>query len=245
MLNGLYSASSAMDAATRRHELISQNLANAQMPGYRRQSVLHSSRETRFDEAMRDALQFESHGVTSDKISTDFTPGAMERTGNPLDMAIQGQGFFVVEGPGGPLYTRNGAFQLDSEGRLVTADQLAVQGSSGEIMLPPNTSVSSLTVGTDGTLYADSGEIGKLQIVNFSDPQKLEAKGVTLYAAPGDMPPNDISATVFQNTRERSNVSPIQELVDLIAAQRQQEAAQRSMIAISDAVSKNVNVQGR
>jgi len=245
MLNGLYSAGSAMDAASRRHEVISQNLAHAQMPGYRRQAVMHSSRETQFDEALRDAVQFESHGVTSDRISTDFTPGTMERTGHPLDMAIQGSGFFVVQGPQGPLYTRNGAFQLDHEGRLVTSDQLAVQGTNGEIVLPPNTPISSLQVGSDGTLYANATEIGKLQIVNFSNPQDLEPQGITLYAAPSDMPPQEVAATVFQNMRERSNVSPIQELVDLIAAQRQQEAAQRSMIAISDAVSKNINAQGR
>lgn len=245
MLNGLYSASSAMDAATRRHEVISQNLAHAQMPGYRRQTVMHSTRESHFEDSMREALQYELHGVTCDKTSTDFTPGTMERTDHPLDMAIQGDGFFVVNGPTGPLYTRNGAFQIDSEGRLVTGDQMAVQGTNGELMLPPNTSISSLRLGQDGTLFADSTEIGKLRIVNFSDPQKLESKGVTLYASPLDMPAHDIAATVFQNMRERSNVSPIQELVDMIAAQRQQEAAQRSMIAISEAVGKNVNAQGR
>lgn len=245
MLNGLYSASSAMEAAGRRHEMISQNLAHAQMPGYRRQTVLHGSRESQFEDHLRSAVQYEAHGVTSDKVSTDFTAGPMERTNHPLDMAIQGDGFFVVNGPDGPLYTRNGTFQLNLEGQLVTADQLPVQGTSGDITLPPNTALSSLQVSPDGTIYANTTEVGRLQIVNFSDPQKLQQAGITLFAAPDDMPPHDVNATIFQNMRERSNVSPIQELVELIAAQRQQEAAQRSMTAISESVGKNINSQGR
>jgi len=234
-----------MDAAARRHEIISRNLAHAQMPGYRRQAVMHASRETQFAEDLRDAIQFEAHGVSSGQVMTDFTPGILEHTGHPLDMAIQGNGFFVVEGPQGPLYTRNGTFQLDSTGKLVTADQLPVRGTNGEITLPPNASLSSLHVGLDGTIYSDSTEVGKLEIVDFSNPQKLLPAGATLFSAPPDMLPSEIQATVQQNMRERSNVSPIQELVDLIAAQRQQEAAQRSMTAISESVGKNINVQGR
>jgi len=245
MLNGLYSAGSAMDAAARRHEVISQNLANAQMPGYRRQTVMHNSRESQFSDELRDAVQFEMSGVDSGSLTTDFTPGVMEQTGHPLDMAIQGDGFFVVEGPSGPLFTRNGTFQIDSEGRLVTADQLPVQGQSGEISVPPNIPVTSLRVGRDGAIYANATEIGKLQIVSFSDPQKLQTAGSTLYSSPEEMPPEDINGIVLQNMRERSNVSPIHELVELIAAQRQQEAAQRSMTAINESVGKNINVQGR
>jgi len=245
MLMGLYSAGTAMNAAARRHEVISQNLAHAQMPGYRRQTVLHGTRESLFHDELQQALQFESQGVTSGRISTDFSIGTMEHTEHPLDMAIQGNGFFVVEGPNGPLYTRNGAFQLDREGRLVTADQLPVQGTSGELVLPPNATLSSLRVGLDGTIFAGATEVGKLQIVNFSDPQQLQQAGITLYAAPDEMPPTEVEATVMQNMRELSNVSPIQELVELIAAQRQHEAAQRSMMAMSESIGKNINVQGR
>ncbi|WP_437227766.1 flagellar hook-basal body protein [Planctomicrobium sp. SH661] len=245
MLNGLYSASSAMDAAAKRHEVIAQNLAHAQMPGYRRQSVMQSSKETQFDEELRNAVQFESHGVNSDKIRTDFSQGAMERTNHPLDMAIQGAGFFVVEGPKGPLYTRNGTFQLDQENRLVTADMLPVRSSGGDITVPPNTPLSDIRVGIDGTIFARQVEIGKLEIVNFSDPQKLQSAGATLFSAPQELSPEEVNPMIVQNVRERSNVSPIQELVDLIAAQRQHEAAQRSMSTLSESVGKYINLQGR
>jgi len=245
MLNGLYSAGSAMDAATRRHELISQNLAHAQMPGYRRQMVMHSTNETSFDSHLHNAVRYEAHGVKSDRTSTDFTPGPMERTNHPLDVAIQGSGFFEIQGPNGPLFTRNGAFQLDSAGTLVTADMLPVEGGNGAITLPPNTPLSQLQIQKDGTLYMGAVEVGKLKVVNFADPQRLQQAGITLFSAPRDMPPHEFEATVFQNMRERANVSPMQELIELIAAQRQQEAAQRSMTAISEAVGKNINAQGR
>lgn len=242
MLTGLYSAGSAMDAASKRHDVVAQNLANAQMPGYRRLGTMHSSRESQFADHLKESVQFEMQGVSADAICTDFTPGAMQRTDNPLDMAIEGNGFFVIEGPQGPLYTRNGTFQLDSSGMLVTADQFPV---AGKITLPPGTSLSSVQVGTDGTVYAEKVPVGQIEIVTFPDLQKLKTVGASLYAAPPDLPAMPSSGKVIQNMREASNVSPIHELVELIAAQRQHEAAQRSMSVISEAVGRYINTSMR
>ncbi|WP_437187502.1 flagellar hook-basal body protein [Planctomicrobium sp. SH668] len=246
MISGLLSAASAMDASQVRHEAISQNLAHLQMPGHRRQMPVHSSRESRFSDEMHQAVNFESQGVhTAEKMLIDFTPGFMERTQNPLDMAIQGEGFFSIQGPEGTLFTRNGAFQLGQSGNLLTADGLQVLGPNGPITFPPNTDVSSIRVAMDGTITAENNPVGKLHIVTFSDLQKLEPAGATLYSAPQDLPPTPIPATVSQNTRERSNASPIQELVDLIATQRQHEAAQKSMTTLSESIGKYLNMQGR
>ncbi|SFI36563.1 flagellar hook-basal body protein [Planctomicrobium piriforme] len=244
MLSGLYSAGTAMDASARQHDLIAQNLAHAQMPGYRRQMVRHGSFESQYDDEMKSGVAFQALGTNSQDVMTDFTQGALEKTGHNLDVALQGQGFFVVEGPEGPLYTRNGVFQLDDEGRLVTADYLPVQGKGGSITLPPDVSAATIRINGEGKIYAGTTEVGQLDIVNFNDPQKLKLQGVTLYKAPDDMPPEDAEAECLQGTRERSNVSPIQELVDLIAAQRRQEAAQKSMSLLSESIGKHIGSQG-
>jgi flagellar basal-body rod protein FlgF len=238
MLTGLYSAGSAMEAASKRHDVVAQNLANAQMPGYRRLGTMHVSRESQFADHLRELVQFEIQGVNAETICTDFTPGPLQRTDNPLDLAIQGEGFFVIEGPQGPLYTRNGSFQLDASGMLMTADQLPV---AGQITLPPGTSLSEVQVATDGTIYAGAIQVGKIEIVTFPDLQKLQPVGASIYAAPPDLPAMPASGMILQNMREASNVSPIHELVELIAAQRQHEAAQRSMNAISEAVGRYIN----
>lgn len=244
MINGLYTAGTAMHAATRQHEIIAQNLAHAQMPGYRRQTVRHSPVETNFDDELRNAAAQDAQGTDSEQLLTDFTPGPLERTDHPLDVAIQGDGFFVVEGPDGPLYTRNGAFQLDESGQLVTMDHLPVQGRGGAITIPPGTSATSIHIAADGTIYAQGAAVGQLDIVNFSEPEALQLTGVTLFSAGPEAGVMPAEAQVLQGMRERSNVSPIQEMVDLINVQRRQEAAQRSMSMLGDSVGKHISAQG-
>jgi len=245
MINGLYSAGSAMEASARRHELISQNLAHANMPGYRRQEMRHACMEHSFDDAYRNAVQFHSMGTTSDEILTDFTQGIMERTGEPLDVALEGAGFFVVEGPAGPLYTRNGTFHVDADGQLLTADRLPVMGRDGAITFPGDVILSQVVIDAEGRIFHGNNEIGQLDIVDFNAPQRLSRSGITLFQAPADLPPQDSTATLIQGSRERANVSPIQEFVEMIAAQRQQEAAQKSMSLMIDSLGKHINVQGR
>lgn len=246
MINGLYSAGTAMEASVRQHELIAQNLANAQMPGYRRQLIRHASMEHGFDDSFRDAVNYQAMGTSSGEIITDFSSGILEKTGQPFDIAIEGEGFFVVEGPNGPLYTRNGVFHLDGEGRLVTPEMLPVKGRGGEISIPPNTSMAAVTIDSEGRIFAGNTEVGQLDVVSFSDPQRLVRAGSTLFEAPADMPPREAEeAQLLQGSRERANVTAIQELVDMIAAQRRHEAAQKSMSLIVESVGKHINVQGR
>ncbi len=244
MINGLYSAASAMAASARQHEVISQNLAHVQMPGYRRQSVHETSTEHGFDDHVKEAMSHHSMGTDSSKVVYDFSTGTLEQTGHPLDVALEGKGFFVIEGPNGPLYTRNGVFQIDSEGRLVTADLLPVASKGGDITFPPDVSPATIAIDKEGRISVKNVEIGQLAIVDFEEPQRLALHGVTLFEAPDDMPPKEIESNLVQGSRERSNVSPIQELVNLIAAQRRQEAAQKSMNLIQESVGKRINVQG-
>jgi flagellar basal body rod protein FlgG len=243
MLTGLYSAGTAMESASRQHEVIAQNLAHAQMPGYRRMMIRNASFESGFDEELRVAVQRQALGTDSQEIVFDFSQGNLEQTEHPLDVALQGDGFFVVAGPHGPLYTRNGVFRLDADGNLVTADHRAVQGSSGDITIPQDAPFASIQIGKDGTVFANGVQAGQLKIVRFESPHQLTPAGVTLFAAPLGVNPLAADATVLQGMRERSNVSPIQEMVDLIGAQRRHEAAQRSMSLINESLEKHINVQ--
>lgn len=240
MINGLYSAASAMEAAARQHELIAQNLAHAQMPGYRRQSLIHDSKENQFDEDLKSAINYSSHGVHAAETYIDFSSGPLEKTGHHLDVALDGEGFFVVEGPDGPLYTRNGTFHLNPEGQLVTVDNLPVQAGGQKIVIPPNTATSAIRITEDGRVFANTTELGKFDVVRFDEPGKLKPAGATLFQAPADLLPQDADPVVHQGTRERSNVSPVLELVDMIAVQRRQEAAQKSLTLINEAIGRHI-----
>lgn len=241
MLTGLYSAGTAMEAATRHHEVVAHNLAHAHMPGYRRQLVRHASFESALQEEMQGSVNRQAMGTSSSEVVTDFTIGSMSRTDHALDVALQGPGFFVVEGPQGPLYTRNGAFQLDATGQLVTIDGLPVQGSGGPITIPTDVPSNAIEIAQDGSISAAGSRLGKLQIVDFEEPQRLTKAGITLYAADG-LAPQEVDTPLLQGMREGSNVSPVQELVELINAQRRQEAAQRSMTLLSESISKNIDL---
>lgn len=171
MITGVYSAMTAMDASASQHEVIAQNLAHAQMPGYRRIAVRHQSFEAALDEEQRAAYSRESMGTGDIDRVIDFTQGTMERTERTLDFAIHGDGFFVVDGPAGEtLYTRNGSFHLNGDGELVTAEGLTVRGENGIINVPPNVDVSSLALQSDGTIVAGDQQIVGSTLSGFKTP---------------------------------------------------------------------------
>ena len=244
VIYGIYSAASAMNSATHQHEVAAHNLAHVQLPGFRRTLLLQQTEEAARQEYRRAATTQSDQQTTPDPAAIDFTPGPMEVTGNSLHLAIDGDGFFAVEGPGGPLYTRNGAFQIDGSGKLVTADGLSVQAEQGEIVLPPGSSVSEIKIGPDGGVSLNGVQVAKLRIVNFDDPQQLIAHGATLYAASDGTSPVASDATIAQGVLEHANVHPIDELVRLIAASRAYEVAQRSMKALDESIQQHTNLQG-
>jgi flagellar basal-body rod protein FlgF len=240
VISGMYSAASGMDAATARHELASKNIAFASQPGYRRTI----SQSDRFRAALDEASESEVESAAANdgsSLEVDFTPGHMEHTGRTLDVALQGEGFFVIEGPTGPLYTRNGRFQLSPTGVLSSVDGLPVSGTSGEIRVQPGTSVDSLQIAADGRVSAGGKQLGQLEIVQFEDPSLLQRTGITLFAAPDGVDTENSTAAVVQGVVEQSNVQPITELVSLVVASRQYEAAQLALKSLHDAVGMNVN----
>lgn len=238
MLNGLYSAASALNAAEVRHEAIANNLANVSTPGYRRQFVvLESNVGQQLPGGAAGSLGM--HGPNVAEVVHSFEPGEYKFTDSPLDLAIAGDGFFVVESPAGRLYTRNGAFTLDENRTLVTHSGMPVLGQGGPITLPPG---SDIIVQEDGTILVDGTEVGRLQIVSFQDPSKLQPAGTTLFQAPPEAGMETVTEPVIrQGYREMSNVNPVSELVNLIVSARHHEAAQRALKAISEAIAQKTN----
>lgn len=223
MIRGLYSAAGGMLATSQQQDVTAHNLTHAIKPGYR-----------------REVLRFESVGGDGDLIGpsaelhTDVTPGAPEHTGNPLDVALTGPGFFQVQGPNGSLYTRNGAFQLNGEGQLVTMEGLAVCGTAGPMRLPAE--ATDIEILDDGLVLADGFEVGQLCVENFADPSVLQRVGTNYFAPPSGVTPTKVEPSVQQGFREASNTTIVHEMVQMISGLRQFEATQRALRSISDSI---------
>jgi flagellar basal-body rod protein FlgF len=226
VIRGLYSAAGGMQANSVQQDVTAHNLSHAMKPGYR-----------------REVLRFDAVGSHDDivgpssSLHTDFSSGTLEQTGGTLDFALNGPGFFAVQGPSGPLYTRNGVFQLNVQGQIVTPDGLAVQGASGPIALPQE--ASSIEILGDGTLIADGNEIDKLRVVAFQNPDDLQRVGSTYFQAPPDSIPSAIQTEVRQGYREISNTSVVHEMVQMISGVRLFEATQRALRQLSDTIGLN------
>ncbi len=232
MIQGFYSAATALDTAAQNHDAVAHNLAHATMPGYRRRAL---SFET-FDRALAQAFNGDP-GLLGTRVSnfySVFETGPLQFTTNPLDLAINGDSFFVVQGPNGPLYTRNGSFQLTATGELQTKGGLPVVSDSGPITIPPRT--AQITVAPDGTVLADRVPTGRLQLASFDNPNLLVPAGTTLYAAPPGVTPAPNTSRVEQGYLEGSNVLAVNEMVSMITGMRHYEAAQRALRALSEAL---------
>lgn len=240
MVPGLYSAATAMNVADQRHQVVAQNLAHLNMPGYRRSVAHQQNFESSMDKASQGKFQFDLLGTSLVSSEVDFTPGRYEQTGRKLDVALHGDGFFTIDADGQELYTRNGAFQTDQDGRLITSDGYPLVGENGQLVIPPGASPAQLSISKDGTAAIGEQVIGKLRIVNFTNPKQLEQRGVTLFAAPDGVDPEASDAVVEQGAREHSNVTPVLEMVELIAINRSHDAAQKAMNALNEVIKKRI-----
>ena len=246
MIPGLYSAATAIDSSIRRHEVASENLANIQMPGYRKKLVANTTFETMFPSrqpTLNNTMSSELLGTATTKPLHDFHQGHLEDTGNPLNFALQGDGFFTVKGPDGPLYTRNGSFYVDTDRQLVTIDMLPVMGKGGPIVVPDTISTENIKVSADGILRADDQEFGEFATVQFADNNVLSAVGSSLFAAPGDVVPQTGTAAVQQGQLELANTSAIDEMLTLIECSRHMDAAQKALQTIAESVQKRIGLR--
>lgn len=222
MENALTIALSRVVSQQRGVEVRAHNIANAATPGFRAERMLFSDylvRQNRTTEPPGGrVLQYVQDRATW----RDRAPGAMTQTGNALDLAISGEGFFVVATPTGERYTRAGRFTLDGDGRVIDADGNALQGAGGALVIPPE--AGRVAISAEGTVSTDQGEIGRLRIVRFDDENRLRREGNRLFRAetrPQDMP----QPKIVQGVVEESNVQSVVELTLLMEDMREFQMA--------------------
>jgi flagellar basal-body rod protein FlgF len=237
----MYAAATSLDATMQQQEVIAKNLAHADVPGYRRQNMNFETFDLGLSSASPEIETGNILGTRPTSTYTVFEQGSYQHTGNPFDVAVQGDGFFAVQGPDGPLYTRNGTFQINGQGELVNSSGMPVLGSGGRITIPPQ--AASITISQDGTVFANGTTLGQLQLVRFANPNLLTQAGSTLFAAPPEAAPQQGEVTVQQGYREGSNVNVVNEMVAMIAGLRQYEAATKALRALSDAIQQNTSPQ--
>jgi flagellar basal-body rod protein FlgF len=226
MDSGYYAACAGLAAQTQALELVAHNLANLGTTGYRGELATFRSLLSGGGQVAQNPLNsvLNNFGLLSGS-RTDLTAGSLVKTGNPLDLAIAGSGFFVVQSAGGAVYTRNGSFQLTPAGKLVTDQGDAVLGQQGPITVPSG----AVAVSPDGTISVDGAVVEQLRIAEFSPGTSLEPLGNTLYAAPPGSALVPAGSTIRQGMLEDSNVSPVESVVQLITIQRNAEMMQRAL----------------
>lgn len=243
MLRGLHIAASGMLAQQVRHETIANNLANADTTAFKAdQVVFRAALETaiwRRRDPQKGAPTTQigvlAFGVERDGHATDLRPGTVALTGRSLDAAIDSEGFFVVRTPQGERYTRDGSFRQSADGTLTTADGMPVIGARGVIRAPK----ASLSIAPNGDVFADGQLIDRLLIVQVQNPVK---EGANRYVGAAQ-PLQQFSLQV--GALERSNVSVVQAMVDMIAAMRAYEASHRAVLAHDETLQKAVNDVGK
>lgn len=252
-MNGaLWTAKTGLDAQQTRMNVISNNLANVNTTGFKRdravfESLLYQNVREAGTQSSQDSVSptglYVGTGVRVVATEKLFTQGNLTATGNSLDAAIQGRGFFSVLMPDGSIgYTRDGSFQQDAQGQLVTANGYPLQPA---ISIPANT--TSVSIGQDGTVTAiveNSGvptELGTIQLFDFTNPSGLAARGGNLYtetAASGGALPGtaglDGLGTLIQGSVETSNVNVVEELVGMIETQRAYEINSKAISTVDD-----------
>jgi len=226
MDSGYYAACAGLAAQTQALDLVANNLANLGTAGYRGQQATFRSLVAGRAQIVWTPINaaLNNFGVLSGS-RVDPASGSLTATGNPLDLAVAGKGFFVVQSAAGPLYTRDGGFHRAPDGRLVTAQGDPVLGEQGPISLPDG----AVTVSGDGTVSVDGAVAATLRLAEFAPETPLTAQGNALYGAPEGSALPPAASSIRQGMIEGSNVSPVEGVVELIAIQRNAEMMQRAL----------------
>lgn len=241
MLKGIAAAASGMLPRVRKQEAIANNLANSSTAGFKRDRVFLEDLSRAQAKLMKGEADWQIPPRAVSAI--DFSQGTMERTDHALDFGIVGDGFFVVSTPEGERYTRNGHFALSADGVLTTSEGNPVLGANGQLQLPPG----AIAVSETGVIAVDGRNAGSLRVARFSDPKVLVRAGSSLLAVgtPGVAPENDVTSAVRQGFLEGSNVSTIEEMVDMITTLRYFETDQKAIQMQDETLGKAVNELGR
>ncbi|MGI4755494.1 MAG: flagellar basal-body rod protein FlgF [Janthinobacterium lividum] len=236
MNSGIYAACAGLMTRMQSLDNIASNVANSSSTGFRGQTasfgttLAEAAHHGNLSSLNQTANSFSQ--MTSTQL--DQTQGVLSRTGNDLDVAVQGSGYFKVLTATGTAYTRNGNFQLDTAGKLVTASGDAVMGEGGPIMLDKG----PVSISGDGTITQNGAITGKLAVVTFKPGTNMQQRGIAYYTAPPNTEQKAVGASVQQGALEGSNVSPIDGMVQLISAQRAAESMRHVLTLIDTDMNK-------
>lgn len=224
MENSAYIALAHQNALWRRLDTVANNIANMNTPGFKSEKLMFTEYLTRSlntDSPFKEKIIF----PRDIGVARDMTEGSWQTTGNPLDVAISGDGFFVVETAAGPMYTRNGHFKLNEDGQLVASSGNPVMSTNGTpFFFAPNE--ANITISQEGTISTENGPIGQLRIVTFEDPQNLQKTADSLFHT--EQEPQDVEQPrVHQGMLESSNVNAVVEMTKMIEINRSYTNAQK------------------
>lgn len=248
LLNGrrmdvsLYQAAAAMNATAHWQEMISDNIAQAQVPGGRKQVISFSDIQAGYQADASGSIQ-SSYYIPVAHALTNFHPGELHRSGSTMDFALEGPGFFSVQLTNGETgYTRDGQFHLNAQGQLVNKQGLTVLGTGGPLQFDPNNR-GTITISPGGDV-SQGGEVkGKLAVVEAKTQQQLTALGGGLYYNTDlkNPPAAAASTQVRQGFVEASNTSPTVEMANLITAMRMFDSNQKVLQMENDRMGKTIN----
>jgi flagellar basal-body rod protein FlgF len=221
-------AASGIQARMDSLDMLANNMANGSSSGFKADREFYSTyfspaTDGGFNPAVGDSPVVEKNW-------TDFTQGGLTPTGNSTDLALTGSGFFAINGPNGTLYTRNGSFQISSQGTLVTGEGYTVRQTNGQAVQLSGT--GPISVSAQGEISQDGQPIGQLQIVTFADPTQLTKVGGSYFQSPDPQTVTPIpatGATVAQGKLEASNSSPAESATRMVSLLRHFEMLQRAI----------------
>lgn len=225
-------------AAIQSMDTIANNLANMSTSGFKRETPLFQEYVDQLPPTEGQSGPQTISYVEQSGMFRDLANGAMETTNAPFDLAIAGQGYFVVQTANGPRYTRNGHFTLDASGRIVTEDGDPVQGQGGDIAIAATD--GDVHIAADGTVSGSKGQIGQLNIVDFPNDSALVKEGGSLYST-AQSPQSPTNASVLQGVLESSNVKPILEMTNMIEVMRSYQATMNLSQSQSDLMRQTID----
>ncbi|MCR3921382.1 MAG: flagellar hook-basal body protein [Firmicutes bacterium] len=252
MIRGLFASARGMDVELKKQEVISNNLANSNTTGFKKDVVLVRSFSDELLTIMNKGTSL-SLGALSESpliqsIETAFSPGTLNDTGRSLDLAITGDAFFTLQTPQGIRYTKDGTFCLDRDGFLVSSDGYRVLDIDG---VPLQILTDNVAVDEDGGIWRmddqQSQFVGRISLSVFlpDDIRSLEKRGQNLFEAVDSTPVSQGVGQVRQGVLEMANLEIIQEMVNMLSVTRIYEANQKSLQAHDEILGKSVNEVGR
>jgi flagellar basal-body rod protein FlgF len=236
-------AASGIRARMEALDMLSNNLANAATGGYKLDREFYTLFSADDDSSVNESSSTKLPQIQ--KQWTDFSQGTLQPTGSPLDFGISGKGFFAVNGPSGPLYTRNGAFQLSQTGVLTTPEGYAVSGTGGGTI--QTRSQNPITVSPDGTVQQDGQPLGQIAVMDFPDQSVLQKMGSSYFTNgnPAAKAVPAASALVQQGKIEASNVNSSESAVRLVGVMRQFEMLQKAISVTTEMDKKSLDEVAR